>query len=234
MSYCVNCGVELHETADACALCHTPVLNPNRPVDQKSPPPYPPEKAQMEPVSQMEAALLLSSMLLAASIACGILNLFLFRTGPWSLYIAGACVMLWIFFVPPLLVRRLSIYLRLLFDALAVSGYVLLIALARNGLDWYLGIALPIIAVVAFFILLVPLANSKSRRSFLTTAMQILGSFGVLALVIEFVLDRYFHQAFQPSWSIAAAVCCAALVLPLLVIRRVPNLRQEVRKRFHH
>lgn len=29
MSYCVNCGVELDSAAKKCALCETPVINPN-------------------------------------------------------------------------------------------------------------------------------------------------------------------------------------------------------------
>ena len=37
MSYCVNCGVELDATASFCPLCHTPVVNPNQPVDGASP-----------------------------------------------------------------------------------------------------------------------------------------------------------------------------------------------------
>ena len=34
MSYCVNCGVELDPSAGICPLCHTPVVNPGRPVDE--------------------------------------------------------------------------------------------------------------------------------------------------------------------------------------------------------
>ena len=43
MSYCVNCGVELDETASFCPLCHTPVYNPNQPVNEASTKnPFPP------------------------------------------------------------------------------------------------------------------------------------------------------------------------------------------------
>ena len=46
MSYCVNCGVELDQTAQVCPLCHTPVINPKQPVDRISPPPFPLERIQ--------------------------------------------------------------------------------------------------------------------------------------------------------------------------------------------
>ena len=47
MSYCGNCGVELDPTARACPLCHTPVVNPNQPVDTVSPKPFPPEPGEV-------------------------------------------------------------------------------------------------------------------------------------------------------------------------------------------
>ena len=59
MSYCVNCGVELHETASRCPLCKTNVNNPNKPVDTQSPTPFPTKETVVEPVSQKEAATLI-------------------------------------------------------------------------------------------------------------------------------------------------------------------------------
>ena len=60
MSYCVNCGVELDATARACPLCHTPVQNPNRPVDAELPPPFPSRRKEVQPASKKELALLIS------------------------------------------------------------------------------------------------------------------------------------------------------------------------------
>ena len=42
MSYCVNCGVELDDSAKKCALCGAPVLNPYLDEPEEAlPPPYP-------------------------------------------------------------------------------------------------------------------------------------------------------------------------------------------------
>ena len=62
MSYCVNCGVELDPTARACPLCHTPVVNPNQPVDTALPPPFPSRREEVQPVSKKELALLLKAL----------------------------------------------------------------------------------------------------------------------------------------------------------------------------
>ena len=63
MSYCVNCGVELDDTAAFCPLCHTPVHNPNQPVNQTAPTPFPPERKEVPPASKLQVAILLSTIM---------------------------------------------------------------------------------------------------------------------------------------------------------------------------
>lgn len=125
MSYCVNCGVELDATARACPLCHTPVQNPNRPVDAELPPPFPSRRKEVQPASKKELALLISAMFASVAVLCGVLNLFFLHSGrPWSLYVVGAAVMLWLWLVPPLLLRGMPLWVRLLLDSCAVGVYV--------------------------------------------------------------------------------------------------------------
>ena len=119
MSYCVNCGVELDATASFCPLCHTPVLNPGQPVDEHAPKPFPTQRGEVAPASKRELALLITAMLASVAVCCGVLNLFLNQQRPWSLYVIGAAVMLWIWFVPPLLARGMHLLLRLLLDEFA-------------------------------------------------------------------------------------------------------------------
>jgi len=79
MSYCVNCGVELDRSLRACPLCNTPVINP-RELEQKSAgSAFPKEKGQVETVKRKDLGILLSVVLIAAGVTCGILNLFVFR-----------------------------------------------------------------------------------------------------------------------------------------------------------
>lgn len=145
MSYCVNCGVELDATASFCPLCHTPVLNPGQPVDEHAPKPFPTQRGEVAPASKRELALLITAMLASVAVCCGVLNLFLNQQRPWSLYVIGAAVMLWIWFVPPLLARGMHLLLRLLLDVAAVAIYVFLISVDLDGRSWFCGLALPII-----------------------------------------------------------------------------------------
>ena len=103
MSYCVNCGVELDPSAKTCPLCGTPAWHP----ELDAPPYFPANSAAVQPASRREAAILLTAMLVSVSLCCGLLNLFLPTNRPWSLYVIGAAVMLWVWFTLPMVLRRL-------------------------------------------------------------------------------------------------------------------------------
>ncbi len=100
MSYCVNCGVELDETASFCPLCHTPVYNPNQPVNEAKTKTLSHRAQGGSPSSKLPIAILISTVLASVAVCCGILNLFLKTQHTWSLYVIGAAIMLWIWTVP--------------------------------------------------------------------------------------------------------------------------------------
>lgn len=97
MSYCVNCGVELDKTCEVCPLCNTKVVNPKQPPDTTAPKPFPSLEGHAEPVDRADITILMTVMLATTAVVCGLLNLFFFQYGSWSLYVIGICVVLWIF-----------------------------------------------------------------------------------------------------------------------------------------
>ena len=78
MSYCVNCGVELEPSLKTCPLCNTPVINPKQLEALKVSSPYPKERGQVDVVKRKDLAILTSIVLIATSISCLLLNLFVF------------------------------------------------------------------------------------------------------------------------------------------------------------
>lgn len=231
MSYCVNCGVELDRDAVACPLCQTPVLNPVCPPDPHAIPNFPLERKEVEPVDHRELAILLSAMAVCAGLCCGLLNLVLLWRGvPWSLFVIGACSMLWVWLVPPLLLRKAPSVVFLLFDLLAVGGLLVLIGAATHGHTWLVGIALPVWA--GFSLILLTIWLLAGKRSFLSRSLLVLGGLVLFLLWLEFIIDR-FLGAYHPMWSLIAAAVGITLMLPLAVIRTRPNLRRQVRRRFH-
>ena len=200
MSYCVNCGVELDPSAKTCPLCGTPAWHP----ELDAPPYFPANSAAVQPASRREAAILLTAMLVSVSLCCGLLNLFLPTDRPWSLYVIGAAVMLWVWFTLPMVLRRLPVFFRLTADVAAIGIYVLLSFLLRGG-----------------------------RRSTLSAIALVIGAAGLLAMGIEFCIDRYFRGVWQPGWSLIVLAVCVGLIIPLRIVRRVPALREEARRRFN-
>lgn len=233
MSYCVNCGVELDPTAAFCPLCHTPVVNPNQPVDVASPKPFPTERGEVAPVSKWELALLLSAMLASVAVCCAILNIFLPAERTWSLYVIGAALMLWLWLVPPLLRRGMPFLVRLLLDVVAIAVYVLLIAIDLDGMGWYWAIALPIILLGGACVLFLGLVLGGGRRSILSTITLFIGTIGVFLMGVEYFIDRVRVGTWSPGWSLVVLTVCVALIIPLIIVRRIPSLREEARRRFH-
>lgn len=233
MSYCVNCGVELDDTAAICPLCHTPVQNPNRPVDRDSPTPFPAEPGLVPLQARRAAAALVSAMLGAAALSCGLLNLILPARHIWSLYVIGAAAMLWVFLVPPLLWRALPRPVMVLLDTGAAALYLLAIAWELDGLDWYLHLALPAVVLLGLILVIQVLLLQKGQRSILTTMAVVIASVAVFVAGLELLGDLYFHGEWEPSWSLVVLIVAGTLEIPLLVVRRVPSLRKEVRRRFH-
>ncbi len=230
MSYCVNCGVELDRDAAACPLCQTPVINPVCPPDPQAIPNFPMERQEVEPVDHRELAILLSAMTVCTGVCCGLLNFVLWRGVPWSLFVVGACAVLWVWLVPPLLLRRAPSAVLLLLDLLAVGGLLVLIGTVLQGSVWLSGIALPVWA--GFSLILLTIWMAAKNRSFLSRAMLILGGLALFLVWLEFIIDR-FLGTYRPMWSLIAAAVAVTLMLPLAVVRTRPNLRRQVRRRFH-
>lgn len=233
MSYCVNCGVELDKTAQTCPLCHTLVANPQQPMDLISPKPFPTHREEVPPVSRWELALLLSAMFLSMGVCCGLLNIFLRSERVWSLYVIGAAVMLWIWFVPPLLMRGMHLLLRLMLDVAAVGIYIFLISVDLNGRGWFVHLALPIILLAGAIMLFLGMMLRGGKRSILSSVTLIIASVGVFVVGVELFLDWYALGAWGPGWSIVILAVCVALVIPLIIVRRIPSFREEARRRFH-
>ena len=218
---------------DSCPLCDTPVYHPDalHAADEKSF--FAEKKEEIAPVSNREVALLLSTMLISVAVCCSVLNFFLRTSHTWSLYVTGAAAMLWIWFVLPLVAKRIPPWVALPVDVAAVGLYVFLIAIDLNGMVWFRGLVLPILASAVVILLVLCFLLRDHRHKILTTATFIVCAAALLALAAEFFSDRFFLGVWQPGWSLIVLTVCAALAVPLLIVRHVPSLREEARRRFH-
>lgn len=77
MSYCVNCGVELDDTAAFCpTLPHPQSITPTSQSIRRRPKPFPTERKEVPPASKLQVAILLSTILASVAVCCGVLNVF--------------------------------------------------------------------------------------------------------------------------------------------------------------
>ena len=133
MSYCVNCGVELDNTAKKCALCNTPVVNPNIMAGlSEEEKPFSDKLIIPEAIKKRFLAFGVSVTMLIPNIVMFFLNVFFIRGNFWSIYVFSSCLLFWVVFVFPFFMKKIRPYILWAFDTLAVSGFFFII-LALHG-----------------------------------------------------------------------------------------------------
>ena len=233
MSYCVNCGVKLDPSLDRCPLCNTPVINPNEVSHTHPVPPFPREKGQVEVVKSKDLAILLSVSLTATAAVCGLLNLFVFSSSPWSLYVIGACLFFFNDSAPAEIYTRMPIYVSLFFDGLAAGLYEYLISFNTADNGWFFRLALPLTALVTAEAILFAFLIRRVSSAFLMTGLYFFVEVGILCAGIELFIRNYLFLPPGLSWAALVLAVCAVIVIALLTILSRSRLRNAVRRRLH-
>lgn len=233
MSYCVNCGVELDATAKACALCNTPVYNPNQLPKEGISTPYPKEEGQVETVKSKDMAILLTVVFLATAVTCGLLNRFVFTGTRWSLAVIGICVVLWVIMLPGWMKNRPSVYLCLVLDGAAVFGYLYLLGHMVKDTEWVFKIGCPISVLVTCVAEGVALAMKKLPRSFLTFSLYLIMGVAFLCTGLEMIIDYYLKRKIVLGWSAVVLTVCVIVGIAVITMLSRKRIRNAVRRRFH-
>lgn len=233
MSYCVNCGVELDKTCSVCPLCNTKVINPNEPVDTASPKPWPSNIGTIEQGIRKEAAILMTVCLATTAIVCGVMNLFFLVRYHWSLYVIGACIVLWIFVLPVFFPGKLNTHISLLLDGIGIAMYFAIISWLHPGRGWYYAVALPLIALGTVMVQIFSFCLQHPRRSILSQAVVLVAEIGISTVAIELLVRHYLMAPKALTWSAIVLICCIIIDATLITILLRSRLREEVRRRMH-
>ena len=233
MSYCVNCGVELHPTSSSCPLCQTKVYNPNQPVATDIPTPYPSNKGVSEQDTNTDFMILMSVVFLITSAVCGVLNIVAFPFGKWSLYVLGICAIIWVFMLPSFFPNKINPYLALILDGMIVALYMGFIAILHPGEGWYFDIAVPITALVTLFVEGFAFVSQKKLGSFLGKTIMVFTDIGIFFVVLELLLRHHAAFPLGLKWSAIILTCCLFIDVLLFIILKKTNLRNELRRRMH-
>lgn len=233
MSYCVNCGVKLEPSLTECPLCNTPVINPKELYSKKKISPYSREKGQVDVVKRRDLAILTSIVLIATSLSCLLLNLFVFSGSLWSLFIIGACLLLFVLIFPAVIYTKLPIYISLLFDGIAVGFYLYMITFNTSSKEWFTGLALPIVALATILVEIFALLLRSFPVSFITTALYFFAEAALLCVGVELLIDHYLGVPLHLVWSAVVLTVCAVIVILLITVLSRRRLRDAVRRRLH-
>lgn len=228
MSYCVNCGVELDDSAEKCPLCDTPVINPNIKKDEDADLSTPYSKRSFEPakVSSRYLAGMLSFILLVPNVISAITNMVMPDTGNWAVYVNGSSAMVFILFLVPFLFRKKYPYLIIAADTCAAAAYVFLMQIyIVPGASWYLRVALPFIvfagAVTAAFY---AWATHKKRDwPYIVTAVLLCIASGSVLFDVLFHLCFGTQYIFGSSFIIAGS--CAVLIIFFVFVAKNRKFR---------
>lgn len=234
MSYCVNCGVELDASARECPLCNTPVINP-RELEKisRARQPFPETKGPVEAVKRKDLGILISMVVLATAVTCGILNAFVFRGNLWSLAVIGVCVILWVILIPAFIYTKQPVYVSLLYDGLAVVIYLYMLTFLTGSSQWFPGLGVPIVLLVTVVAEVFTLCVRRLPRSFLTVGLYLFTGLGLLCGGLEILIDRYVDGQIELSWSAVVMTVCAIIDIAIITLLSRRRLRNAVRRRLH-
>jgi len=225
--------VELEPSLKSCPLCHTPVINPNELQKAQVPSPYPKERGQVDVVKRRDFGILTSIVLIATSLSCLLLNLFVFSGSMWSLFIIGACLLLFVLVFPVVIYTKLPIYIYFLFDGAAVGVYLYLITFNTADDRWFTKLALPIVALITILVEIFSLLLRSFSVSFLTTSLYFFAEAAVLCVGIELLIDHYTGMPLRLVWSAIVLTVCSVIIVLLITLLSIRRLRDAVRRRLH-
>lgn len=231
MSYCVNCGVRLAESEALCPLCETPVVNPRAARSEDGYTPYPP-RVETQRVNGSFIAFLGFLILLIPIVVTFVCDLLGDFTISWSLYVAGAAIMLFIFVFVPMFFKKPLVYLFIAMDGCAVSLYLALIAWMNGGiLSWFLPVALPVTLATSALVNCVTLIFRIKKLRLLPKYAILCYMLSVYFVVLEIILELAYYKEILLIWCWYALAPLVLLGALLFLVNRKEGLVDELRRR---
>ncbi len=232
MSYCVNCGVELNNSASECPLCDTPVINPNSIRDFSDDPPYPERIELPPPAKRRYGAIIASLLLLLPNIVCVLTNILLTPELLWCVYVVASSALFWFISLFPFMMKKVRPYLIITVDAIVAAAYIFVFYYYdSNRTGWFGKIAIPL--VVGFFAMVALLVwYFSKKRTQIKSAIAILTFILALSLYVCLVLNLNFYSVITLYITLILAVSCLILIIFFIAADRNPKMRAWLQRKF--
>ncbi len=211
MSYCVNCGVELDQSAKKCALCSTPVINPNIKEEISQQTPFAENLQIPKSIKKEFVAFVITMTMLIPNIVMLFLNIFFIRGSFWSFYVAVVSLLLWVLFVFPWCSRKSHPYLMWGFDTLAVGGFFYALYALQELKISTLKSSLSIVILVSVAILSMIIWGRRRKHHWTAVIVVLLFNSTVVSL-LSGVFTAYFSGNYN-FFLVGTVICICTLVL---------------------
>ena len=232
MSYCVNCGVELDDSAKKCALCGTQVINPAKAeTKEETVAPFSEEVYIPKTVKARFFAGLISIIMLVPNMACFLVNILLLPETLWSVHILSISLLLWVMFVLPLFKKDHKTYFMWGFDTLAVGAYTFFLMNFLGLAKWYLTCALPIIVLISAMVLFYIVWVRKKKRSGILKALAICAEVALTFLFSGVLLSVCASVKYAAEIGVIVFMCIVAVVGFLAYCYKSESMRAWLSKK---
>lgn len=233
MSYCVKCGVELDASAKKCALCSTPVINPELISLQPEEKPFSENVQIPKGIKKRFIAFVISVTMLIPNIVMFFLNVFFLKEGFWSIYVLTASLLVWVLFVFPVFSEKKHPFLLWAFDTAAVAGFCYVIFRLHGEQMWILKFILCIIAMLSAAVLAVMLWM-KCRKRHLTSVIVLI----LLEITVVSLLTGAVGAFFSGNYNyfvigFVIALCAFIMMLFFVYCNRSKHIRAWLNKIFY-
>lgn len=148
----------------------------------------------------------------------------------WSLYVIGALVCVYCWFMVPLFYRFKRPYVYITIDFTSLTLYLMLIAYLTGGRDWYLGIALPVLLVTVLLLQLMVVAIRRLEWQPLERAAAVCLLLAGYLVALDMIADLYTGSIFL-NWSVYAGLPLLVLAAVFLVLEKKRGLKEAIKKR---
>lgn len=197
MPYCSRCGVEVEARAESCPLCDAPIQRLDAlPAEA---PRYPQVTGIPGRQVRYFVWMVSTAALLSAALTLVALDLVLGGDFSWSRYPLTGAGVLWLLMTLVVVFARRPIFI-MVGQAAATAGFLLAIDLFDGRLEWFVPLALPIVAVVTGASVIVWLVARLSRRSPAMIAAAVLFGCASGSVVLDLGISSHFGLM-HISWS---------------------------------
>ncbi len=208
MTYCPRCGVEVEANKIKCPLCNTTLqpLDEEQPNYQSKYPDDVQKDEQKQPKAKKKKRLLafeITSVVLVIPLIVSITtNLIIDGIITWSLYPIASLLLAWFMISAPLLFPK-KIAIIAVGEFIPLLVYFLVIDIIDNGtLNWYVRVALPIIASIGVAGFIIAFGTIKSKNKGLNIPAYILFGASIICLIVDVCLTSYINNTLGLEWSL--------------------------------